>query len=173
MQASVIYTPLHDKKFLLKFFLDGSDLKFKIGHKGKKYSLRNTSRMQNIEFVGYFSMNIENLVLGFFFAGPCNRCKICIVGIWIKSWCINGWALCCQKYDYISVFDRIFSQGKLRFWTDARRDTERVLITVGPEGWVLVLPVLLNSVKCYVQRFCLFYWCKCSVCFCWESNLFI
>ena len=53
MHASVIYTHLHDNNFLLKVFLwDGMDLKFEIGHKGGKYSLRNTSRMQNIEFAG-------------------------------------------------------------------------------------------------------------------------
>ena len=39
--------------FLKVFFCDGPDLKFEIGHKGEKYSLRTTSRMQNIEFVGW------------------------------------------------------------------------------------------------------------------------
>ena len=52
MQASVIYTPLHANKFLLKvFFWDGADLEFDIEHYGEKYPLRNTSRMRNIEFV--------------------------------------------------------------------------------------------------------------------------
>ena len=52
MQASVIYTPLYDSKFILKvFFWDGTDLKFETGDKGEEHSLRNTSRMQNIEFV--------------------------------------------------------------------------------------------------------------------------
>ena len=53
MQASVIYVPLYDNEFLLKvIFWDGTDLKFKVGRKGEKYSLKNTSRMQNNEFVG-------------------------------------------------------------------------------------------------------------------------
>ena len=53
IKAGVIYTPLHDSNSLLRvFFLDGTDLKFDIGHKGEKYSLRNTSRMLNLEFVG-------------------------------------------------------------------------------------------------------------------------
>ena len=53
MQASLIYIPLHDKKYLLKvFFGDGKNLKLEFGHKGEKYCLRNTSRMQNIEFIG-------------------------------------------------------------------------------------------------------------------------
>ena len=54
MQASVIgIYPLHDIKYLLKFFWgDGTDLQFEVRHKGEKYFLRNTSRMQNIEFVG-------------------------------------------------------------------------------------------------------------------------
>ena len=48
----VLYTPLYMiKSFFWRFFLDGPDLNFIIGHKGEKYSLRNTSRMQNIEFV--------------------------------------------------------------------------------------------------------------------------
>ena len=51
MQASVIYTPLIVNKFILIFF-NGVDLEFENGHKGEKYSLRNTSRMQNIDFVG-------------------------------------------------------------------------------------------------------------------------
>ena len=37
------------------FFWDGTDLKFEIGHKGDKYSPRNTSRMQNTELVAKFS----------------------------------------------------------------------------------------------------------------------
>ena len=53
MQVCGIYIPLHDNNFLFKFFSrDGKDLKFEIGHKGENYSLRNTSRMQNIECVG-------------------------------------------------------------------------------------------------------------------------
>ena len=49
-----MYTPLHDKLiFILSFFFwVGTDLAFEIGHKGGEYSLRNTSRMQNIDFVG-------------------------------------------------------------------------------------------------------------------------
>ena len=52
MQASVIFTPLHDNNFLLNFFGDQTNLKFEIGHKVEEYSLRNTSRIQNNEFVG-------------------------------------------------------------------------------------------------------------------------
>ena len=50
MQASVIYTPYMIINFL-NFFWDGMDLKFEVGVKGEKYSLRNTSRMINIELV--------------------------------------------------------------------------------------------------------------------------
>ena len=47
MQTSVIHTPLQDNKVLLKvFFWDLTGLKFDIGQKGEKNSLRNTSRMQ-------------------------------------------------------------------------------------------------------------------------------
>ena len=52
MEACVIYTNLHDNKFTLKLFREGMYLKFEIVQKGEKYSLRNISRMQNIEFVG-------------------------------------------------------------------------------------------------------------------------
>ena len=38
--------------FQIFFWGDGMDLKLEMGHKGDKYSLKNTSRMQNIEFVG-------------------------------------------------------------------------------------------------------------------------
>ena len=52
MEAIVIYTPLHDKKFILKFFFKGTSLKFETVHKDEQYSLKNTSRMQNNEFDG-------------------------------------------------------------------------------------------------------------------------
>ena len=52
MEASVIDTPINDNNFLLKLFWEGMYLKFEIVHKSEKYSLRNTSRKQNIEFVG-------------------------------------------------------------------------------------------------------------------------
>ena len=52
MEASVIYNHSHDVKLILKFFFSyGAYLKFEIVHKGEKYSLTNTSRMQNFEFV--------------------------------------------------------------------------------------------------------------------------
>ena len=35
-------------------YLYGTDLKFEIGHKGEKYSQKNISGMQNIDFFGYF-----------------------------------------------------------------------------------------------------------------------
>ena len=51
MDASVIYTSLYDKKHLLKLFLwEGTYLKLEIVHNGETFSLRNTSRMQNVEF---------------------------------------------------------------------------------------------------------------------------
>ena len=52
-EASVKYTLLHKNEFIFKLLLgEGTYLKFEIVHKGEKYSLRHTSRMQNIEFVG-------------------------------------------------------------------------------------------------------------------------
>ena len=53
MEASIIYTPLYDIKFILKPFFGGggTNLKLEIVHKGEMCSLRNTSRMQNIDFV--------------------------------------------------------------------------------------------------------------------------
>ena len=42
-----------DDKFLFNvFFLDETDIEFEIVHKGEKFSLWNTSRIQNTEFVG-------------------------------------------------------------------------------------------------------------------------
>ena len=44
MQASVIYTLLHDNTFILKVFIwDGADLKFEIGRKGEIYITLNLS----------------------------------------------------------------------------------------------------------------------------------
>ena len=39
-------------QLFLCFFLEGTDLKFENTQKGENYSLRNTSRMRNIDFVG-------------------------------------------------------------------------------------------------------------------------
>ena len=57
MDASVVYTPLHDDRFISKLFLGGGGrevtyLRLEIVHKGEKYPLINTSRMQKIEIVG-------------------------------------------------------------------------------------------------------------------------
>ena len=51
-EASIINTPLRYVKLLFKLFFDGTYLKLEYVHKDDKYSLRNTSRIQNIEFVG-------------------------------------------------------------------------------------------------------------------------
>ena len=48
-----IYTYLYDDKLLSKlFFTEGAYLKLENVHRGEIYSLRNTSRMQNTEFLG-------------------------------------------------------------------------------------------------------------------------
>ena len=48
-----MHTALQDNKFLMKFFYwEGTYLKLEFVHKDEKYSFRNTSRKQNIEFVG-------------------------------------------------------------------------------------------------------------------------
>ena len=53
MEASVRYTPIHNNNILLKFvFGEITYLKLEILHNAEKYSVRNTSRMQNIEDVG-------------------------------------------------------------------------------------------------------------------------
>ena len=57
MEPGVINTPLHDNKFLLKLFCEGSYLTLEFVYKGEKYSLRNTSRIKNIETVGYLQHN--------------------------------------------------------------------------------------------------------------------
>ena len=44
--------PSHVNNFFKGFFFNGADLKFEIGHNGEKYSLKNTSQVQNTEFVG-------------------------------------------------------------------------------------------------------------------------
>ena len=41
-----------DQFYFEVFFCDGTDLKFEVGHKGEKYSIRNTSRIQNTDFFG-------------------------------------------------------------------------------------------------------------------------
>ena len=53
MGASVIHISLRDIQFICKLFLwEGTYLKLEIVLNGEKYSSRNTSRMQNIEFFG-------------------------------------------------------------------------------------------------------------------------
>ena len=52
MNASVVYTTLHDIMFIFKLFLEGTYPKLEVLHNGKKLTLRNTSHLQNFEFVG-------------------------------------------------------------------------------------------------------------------------
>ena len=47
------------------FFRDGRDLKFQIGHKGERHSLRNSSRMENIDFAGKLQHK-HNLLSAYF-----------------------------------------------------------------------------------------------------------
>ena len=50
--AGQCYMHLLYDEFILKFFFwDETYLRLEIGHKGEKYSLRNTSRVQNIDLV--------------------------------------------------------------------------------------------------------------------------
>ena len=56
MQTSVIHSPSHENKIILKVsFWGGTDLKVEIGHKGEKYSMRNTSRVQNCKALNFFA----------------------------------------------------------------------------------------------------------------------
>ena len=64
MEVCVIYKPFNTK-FLLKSFREGINLKLKILHKGEMYSLRNTSRIQDVEFVGQLQQR-HNLQTSYF-----------------------------------------------------------------------------------------------------------
>ena len=67
MEVSVIYSPQLDNIMLMKFFFffEVAYLQFEVVHKGEKYSLRNTSRMQSIESVGHFQHK-HNLKTAYF-----------------------------------------------------------------------------------------------------------
>ena len=52
METSVIYTKIYVNNFILSFFWEETYLKLENSHEDEKYSLTNTSRMQNVEFVG-------------------------------------------------------------------------------------------------------------------------